>query len=167
MSAFSTRPGPVRRHLEHEDGLVEARVGVRVRAEARADRLQERDELARPEMLRAVEGHVLEHVGEAALVLLLEHGARVDGQAQGDAVLRAVVVADVVRDAVREAPAAHRGVERHRLVERVGGGGVAGVWPRRGGRGARGSPAARRSANNAGAIASAHTPKSRVLTASS
>ena len=64
------------RNLEHVDRLVERRRGVDVRAEARADRFEERDQLARLEMLGAVERHVLEEVREAALIRRLPGSRR-------------------------------------------------------------------------------------------
>ena len=51
-----------------------------MRAEARADRFEERHQLARLEVLGAVEGHVLEEVREAALIGILLDRAGVDGQ---------------------------------------------------------------------------------------
>ena len=77
----------VGRDLEHVDGLVERRVGVEVRPEARPDALEVADELGLGEALGPVEGHVLEQVREPALVLVLEHAAGVDGQAQLGAAL--------------------------------------------------------------------------------
>ena len=65
--------------LQHVHGLVERRVRVHVRTESRAGGFEIGDHLAR-RVLGAVEGHVLEHVGEAALVVGLEHRARLDGQ---------------------------------------------------------------------------------------
>src|SRR6185503_6060002 len=72
------------------------------------------------EVLAAVEGHVLEQVGEAALVVLLEDGSSVDGQAEGRAVLGAPVAADVVGHAVGQATAPHGGVEGEGVLQPVG-----------------------------------------------
>jgi hypothetical protein len=129
-------------HLEHVHGLVEARVRVRVGTEARADGFQEPHELARCEVLAAVEGHVLEQVGEAALVVLLEDGSGVDGQSEGRAVLGAPVAADVVGHAVGQAAAPHGGIEGEGILQPVGrrGGRRSGGGrgrPRTGGRGVR------------------------------
>ncbi len=118
-------------HLEDVHRLVEAGVRIGVRAEARADGLQEPDELAGGEVLAAVEGHVLEEVGEAALVLLLEDGAGIDGQPQRHPVLGPRVAADVVGHPVRQPAATDGGVEGERVLQPVG---------RRGGRGAGAGP---------------------------
>jgi hypothetical protein len=67
-----------------------------VRTEARADTLEEGDEFARLEVLRAVERHVLEEVRQAALVVLLVDRADIDRQPQRHATCRARVAADVI-----------------------------------------------------------------------
>ena len=66
----------VGRDLEHVDRLVEARVGVDVRAEAHADALEVVDQLLLLEVLGAVEGHVLDEVGQPALVVVLQRSSR-------------------------------------------------------------------------------------------
>ena len=66
------RLGLVGRNLQHVHGLVEARVGVEVRAEAHPERLDERDDGLLREVLRAVERHVLDEVREPLLVVVLE-----------------------------------------------------------------------------------------------
>ena len=131
--ALLDETGAVGRHLQHVHRLVEAGVRVGVRPEARADGFQEAHELAGSEVLAPVEGHVLEEVGEAALVVLLEDGAGVDGQPQGHAMLGPAVAPDVVGHPVGQAAAAHRRVEGKRILQPVGGGGGGG----RGGRGPR------------------------------
>ena len=73
-------------------------------------------------MRRAVEGQVLDDVGQAALVLVLEDRAGVDDQAQLGPVLRLPVLADPVAEAVRELADRDPGVDRDLLVEGVGGG---------------------------------------------
>ena len=90
------------RNLQLEDGLVEAGVRVDVRAEAHADRLHERDDPLIREVLRAVERHVLDHVGEPALVLVLEDRAGADDEPELGAVARRLVGADVIAQAVRQ-----------------------------------------------------------------
>ena len=90
------------RDLQLVDRLVEARVRVDVRAEAHAERLHEVDDVEPREVERAVERHVLDEVRETALVLFLEHRARVDDQPQLRARLRDLVGADVVAQAVRQ-----------------------------------------------------------------
>ncbi len=94
--------GVVGRDLQLEDGLVEAGVGVDVRAEAHPGRLQERDDVLLGEVLRPVERHVLDDVGQATLIGVLEHRARVDDEPQLGASLRLGVAADVVAHPVRQ-----------------------------------------------------------------
>ena len=89
-----------------------------MRAEARADRLEERHQLARLEMLAAVEGHVLEKVREAALIGVLLDRAGVDGEAHRDAIGRTLVLADEIAEAVRQPPGLHRRIDRQRAIER-------------------------------------------------
>jgi hypothetical protein len=65
----------------------------------------------------AVEGHVLEHVRQAALIVGLVVRAGAHGQAQQDAVGRPRVAPDEVDEAVRQ-PAGRDGrVEGHRRLE--------------------------------------------------
>jgi hypothetical protein len=130
--AFLDVPGPIGGDLEHVDGFVERRRGIDVRAEARADRFEERYQLARLEVLRAVEGHVLEKMREAALVRVFLNGARVDGQPHGDTFFRTVVVADEITQPVRQPPGAHRRVNRERAIEaKLGRNRLACCWRRR------------------------------------
>jgi hypothetical protein len=109
--------------LEHVDRLVEGRVRVDVGAELHAGVLEEIDELLPLEAARAVEEHVLEEVRDAALVLLLEHGARVDDEPQLGAVRRLDVPPDVVGEPVVELADPDGRVGRDRIVrgERLGG----------------------------------------------
>jgi hypothetical protein len=108
--------------VQHVDGLIEGRVRVGIGAEAGTDGLQVRDQLPRLEVLAPVEVHVLEEVGQAALVVVLEDGSRLDRQAEGHALLGAAVLADVVGDPVGEPPDPDGGVDGEDLVESCGGG---------------------------------------------
>ncbi len=112
----------IRRDLEHVDRLVEAGEGVEVGAEAHADRLHEFDELLLREVGRAVEGQVLDDVGQPALVLVLEDGPGVDDEAQVGPVLGLAVLADPVAEPVGELADRDPGIDRDLLVERVLGG---------------------------------------------
>ena len=114
----------VGRHVQHVDGFVVARVGIDVRAEPRADRLQVLHQLARLELGAAVEGHVLEHVRQAALVVGLVVGAGPHRQTQQDAVAGPRVVADEIDEAVGQASGGDGRVERQRrreILRRSGG----------------------------------------------
>ncbi len=112
------QPWLVGRDLEHVDRLVEARIRVDVRTEAGPCQLEVRHELARLEMRGAVERHVLEHVRQPALVIVFEHRAGLDRQAQQDALLRSGVPADVVGEAVRQPADGDRLVHGQDAVER-------------------------------------------------
>ena len=89
-----------------------------MRAEARADRLEERHQLARLEVLGAVERHVLEEVREPALIGLLLDGAGIDGQPHRHALGRARILPDEVAEAVRQLAGLHRRIDRQRPRQR-------------------------------------------------
>ena len=76
-------------NLQLVDGLVEARVGVDVRAEAHAGRLQEGDDVLLREVPRAVEAHVLDEVREPALVVVFENRSGIDDEPELGATLAA------------------------------------------------------------------------------
>ena len=92
------------RDLQLVDGFVEARRGVDVGPEAHADGLEVADELVFREARGPVERHVLEEVGEPALVVILEDRARVHDEPELGALLGLGVLADVVAKAVRQRP---------------------------------------------------------------
>jgi hypothetical protein len=108
---------------QHIDSLVGVRVRVQAGAELHADRLQVGYELLLLEMGRAVERQVLDHVGQAALVVVLEHGAGLDHEPQLDAVLRLAVALDVIGQAVRQLADLDPGADRHAGVQVDGGAG--------------------------------------------
>ena len=118
------------RNLQFVDGLVEAGVGVDVRAEPHAERLHERDDVLLREVARAIEGHVLDEVRQPALVVVFEHRAGLDGEAKLGASLRLPVGAHVVAQAIRQRADGDLRIDRNRLVERRGlrGGGRDGCW---------------------------------------
>ena len=78
------------------DGLVDAGVGIEVGTELHADFLAELHHAVALEMLAAVEAHVLQEVGEAALVLLFEDGTHLLCDVKVDLVLGLLVVTDVI-----------------------------------------------------------------------
>ena len=94
--------GIVGGNLQLVDRLVEARVGIDMRAEAHARRLQERDDVLLREVSRAVESHVLDEVREPSLIVVFENRSRVDHQPELGAALRLLILADVVAQAVRQ-----------------------------------------------------------------
>ena len=81
-------------HVELVDRLYKAGVRVGVGAERHAEALEVFDHLARREMLRAVEGHVLEEVGKASLVFELVRRAALYEQAHRHPVGRLRVFID-------------------------------------------------------------------------
>ena len=98
--------------IELVDGLVEFGGGVGVGAEAQAEPLEPVDELALGDVGRAVERHMLDEVGEAALVVALLERAGVDPQPERGLVRRRGVVAQRVAHAVGQGAEAHVGIGR-------------------------------------------------------
>jgi hypothetical protein len=92
----------VGRNLQLVDRLVEARVGVDVRAETHARGLQKPDDVLLRKTARAVEAHVLNEVSETALIIVFENRSCVDDQPKLRAILRSLVGPDVISQAVGE-----------------------------------------------------------------
>jgi hypothetical protein len=65
----------------------------------------------------AVERHVLDEVGEAELIRLLEKRSRLDGEPQRGALRRPAVPANEVGEAVRQLAGPNRRIERNRLLK--------------------------------------------------
>ena len=59
------------RHLEHIDGLIEARIGIDRGSECHADRFEVVDEFLLLEVFSAIERHVLGEVSETELRVVL------------------------------------------------------------------------------------------------
>ena len=102
----------VRRHAQRVHGFVERREGVDAGAEAHPDRFEVVDQRLLLEVLGAVEGHVLDEVCQAALVVILEHRAHIHDEPQLRPVLRLIVGAHVVREAVGQAAQGHGWIHR-------------------------------------------------------
>ena len=113
--------GAVRRDREHVNRFVKAGERVDVRAVTHADRFQVAGYLISRESLRPAKRHVLEHVRESALIIVLEHGAGVDHQSQLGAFFWSVVLTDVVAHPVRQRPNGCGGVEWQRTARRTDG----------------------------------------------
>lgn len=77
------RLGVGSRHIQLVDGLREAGRGVGVGAERQAQTLQDLHHLAFLDLLRPVEGHVLEEVGQPGLLVRLHHRPGREPQAEG------------------------------------------------------------------------------------
>ncbi len=101
------------RQVELVDGLGLGRRGIGVGAERQAEPLQLLDHLPFGHVLGAVEGHVLEEVGEALLGVGLHQRAGVEPQAQGGLPRRGGVAQDGVAHAVGQHAEAHAGIGRH------------------------------------------------------
>ena len=89
------------------DGLVEAGVGVDVAPEAGADAFEEVVDALAGEVLRPVEGNVLEEVRQSALAILLLHRADALDDVELRARLGLGIMADEVAQAVGELAHAH------------------------------------------------------------
>ena len=87
-----------------------------VRPEARADRLEVRDQLAGLEVRAPVERHVLEHVREPLLVVRFVERSGLDRQPQQHALGRATVLADEIFEAVRQRARHDRRIERQCIL---------------------------------------------------
>ena len=106
----------LQRNVESIHRLVEAGVGVNVRAESDAQTLQESHQLVLAEALGAVERHVLQIVRQPALVVGFQDTAGVDDQPQHGATLRVAVAQQEVVHTVGEGAALDPVVERERIV---------------------------------------------------
>jgi hypothetical protein len=104
--------GLVGRQVEHVDRLFERSVGVDVWPEPRPDRFEVRNELARFEVLAAVEGHVLEEVREPLLIVGLVERAGLHREAQQHTSGGPAVLPDVEGEPIRERAGLDGRVER-------------------------------------------------------
>ena len=95
------------------DRLVDGGIGIEVGAELDADGLAPAQQFVALEMLGAVEGHVLQEVGQSALVVVLLDGAHALGDVELGALFGPVVVADVVGQSVVKFADADIGVDRY------------------------------------------------------
>ncbi len=101
QQALANGLGVVVGQVELVDRLGHAGAGVGVGAEGQAQPLQDLDRLVGARGVgRALEGHVLQHVGQALLVVALLQRARADAQAQRHLALGGLVVLDGVAHAV-------------------------------------------------------------------
>ena len=95
------------------DGLVEGGVGIEVLAKTYTDALEILLEVVTREMLGAIEAHVFQEMGKAALVVLLLHGAHLLGNVEVGSALGPFVVADVIGESVGQCTHADLGVQRY------------------------------------------------------
>ena len=90
--------------VEHIYCLLYTCRGVDIASELRPDALEVLEDAFPREVLRPVEAHVLEEVGETVLVRSLLDGSDICGQIEFGSVFRFVVVSDVVGEPVLELP---------------------------------------------------------------
>ena len=85
-------------------GIRRERCRVVVEPAAKVDHLNRNPKVDRQvgKVQRAVEAHVLDEVREPTLIVILEHGARVDDESKLSTGLWLSVDADVVAQAIRE-----------------------------------------------------------------
>ena len=93
-------------------GFVKTGLRIQISAETHADRLEVLHDVVFGERFRAVEGHVLEKVREAALIVVLENRACIHHQTQLGALLRLCIAAYVVSHAVGQRADPHPRVNR-------------------------------------------------------
>ena len=89
------------------DRLVDGGVGVQVAAELHADGLAPLHDVVALEVLGAVEAHVLQEVGQTALLVVLLYGAHALCEVDLGPLLRPGIVTDVVGQSVVEPAHAH------------------------------------------------------------
>ena len=93
-------------------GLVGAGICVEILTEFHTDRLKPGYELVAGEVLGSVEAHMLQEVGETALVVVLKNRSDLLGDEEVCLTFGGLVVADVVVEAVGEHSVAHLRVGR-------------------------------------------------------
>ena len=104
----------VGRHRQDVHGLVEAGERIQIGAEAHADRLEVLHDIVLREGLRAVEGHVLDEMRKATLVVVFQNGTGIHDQSQFSTLLGLCVASDVVANAVRQRADLDRRIDRQR-----------------------------------------------------
>jgi len=85
-----------------ENGLIETRVRVDVRAESHPGRLQKPDHVLFRKVPRAVEAHVLDEVCETSLIVVFENRSGVDDEPELGTPKRLLVGAQVIAKTVRQ-----------------------------------------------------------------
>ena len=90
----------VGRDLQLIDRLVEARMGIHVRAESHPERLDERRDVLPGKMPGTIEAHMFDEMRQPPLVIVLEHRAGVDHESQLGATSRLHVRTNEVLQAV-------------------------------------------------------------------
>ena len=98
--------------VEHVLGLLDAGGSIDIAAEGSTDALEPVQDAFLREILRAIEAHVLQEVGEAVLVRGLLDGADVGGQVEFRPSLRLFIVTDVIGQAIVQLPFADGGIIR-------------------------------------------------------
>ena len=98
--------------VEHVLGLLDAGGSIDIAAEGGTDALEPVQDAFLREILRAIEAHVLQEVGETVLVRGLLDGADIGGQVEFRPSLRLFIVTDVIGQAIVQLPFADGGIIR-------------------------------------------------------
>ena len=110
----------VGRHAQQVLRVVVARLRVRIRSDADAERRQELADPLLREVPRALEQHVLDEMRQALLVVVFEHRSGLDDQPELGAPRRLGILPHVIAQAVRQRADGDFGIDGHLLRERVG-----------------------------------------------
>ena len=102
--------------VEHVGGLLDAGCGIDVPSEFRTYLLEIVEHGLAGQVLRAVEAHVLEKVGQSVLVRSLLDGAYVRGEVEFRTLCRLVIVSDVVCQTVFQFSLAYSRVVGQRVL---------------------------------------------------
>ena len=94
--------------------LLNTGIGIQVATELDTYALTPAQQLVALEVLRTVKGHVLQEMGQSALVVILLNRTHLLGNVELGTVLRPVVVTDVISQSVVEFTDAYIGVNRNR-----------------------------------------------------
>ena len=100
--------------------LVDAGIGVQVTTELDTHTLTPAQQIVALEVLRTVEGHVLQEVGQSSLVVVLLDGAHTLGNVKLSPLLGPIVVTDVISQSVVEFADTYIGIDgncRHFLCQ--------------------------------------------------
>ena len=98
------------------DGLIERSICVDVSSETETFALKIIEHVLARIVLRAVESHVLEEVGETELLRCLECGSHLLGNVEVGTLLGLLVVEDVIVQAVVKLAVAHLRIQGHRRL---------------------------------------------------
>ena len=96
----------------HIDGLVEAGISIEILSTPHTGPFDEVIHAMSGEVLAAVEGHVLQKMGQSTLVLLFKDGAYILGNVEIGTLLRQFVVTKIIGESVGQLTVAYLRVNR-------------------------------------------------------